>query len=66
MYSEILMNTMQGHPMSKFKMEFEQVLSIQAEQVNGKNTDIATTTSQFTKAMPENNLIATLNYSSKH
>ena len=36
---------------------FEQVLSIQAEQVNGKNADIETTLSQFTKAMPENNLL---------
>ena len=36
---------------------FEQVLSIQVEQVNGKNADIKTTTSQFTKAMPENNLL---------
>ena len=36
---------------------FEQVLSIQAEQVNGKNADIEIATSQFTKAMPENNLL---------
>lgn len=36
---------------------FEQVLSIQVEQVNGRNADIEITTSQFTKAMPENNLL---------
>ena len=36
---------------------FEQVLSIQAEQVNGKKADIEATSSQFTKAMPENNLL---------
>ena len=36
---------------------FEQVLSIQAEQVNGKNANIETTASQFTKTMPENNLL---------
>ena len=35
----------------------EQVLSIQVEQVNGKNADIEIATSQFTKAMPENNLL---------
>ena len=36
---------------------FEQVLSIQAEQVTGKSVDTETTTSQFSKAMPENNLL---------
>lgn len=36
---------------------FEQVLSIQAEQVNGKSVDTETTTPQFSKAMPENNLL---------
>lgn len=36
---------------------FEQVLSIQAEQVNGKSVDTETTSSQFSKAMLENNLL---------
>lgn len=63
MYSEVLKNAIQcsnterQEKLAMVQFTFEQVLSVQAEQVNGKNADIATTTSQFTKAMPENNLL---------
>lgn len=50
-------DTERQEKLAMVQFTFEQVLSIQAEQVNGKNADIETTASQFTKVMPENNLL---------
>ena len=50
-------DTERQEKLAMVQFTFEQVLSIQAEQVNGKNANIETTASQFTKTMPENNLL---------
>lgn len=50
-------DTERQEKLAMVQLTFEQVLSIQAEQVNGKSVDTETTTSQFSKAMPENNLL---------
>ena len=50
-------DTKRQEKLAMVQFTFEQVLSIQAEQVNGKNADIETTSSRFTKTMPENNLL---------
>ena len=50
-------DTERQEKLAMVQFTFEQVLSIQAEQVNGKSVDTETTTSQFSKAMPENNLL---------
>ena len=50
------MVTERQEKLAMVQFTFKQVLSIQSEQVNGKNADIETTASQFTKVMPENNL----------
>ena len=50
-------DTERQEKLAMVQFTFEQVLSIQAEQVTGKSVDTETTTSQFSKAMPENNLL---------
>lgn len=50
-------DTERQEKLAMVQFTFEQVLSIQAEQVNGKNANIETTASQFIKTMPENNLL---------
>lgn len=50
-------DTERQEKLAMVQFTFEQVLSIQAEQVNGKSADIETTTSQFTKTTPENTLL---------
>ena len=55
-------DTERQEKLAMVQFTFEQVLSIQAEQVNGKSVDTETTTSQFSKAMPENNLLEEENH----
>lgn len=50
-------DTERQEKLAMVQFTFEQVLSIQAEQVNGKSVDTETTSSQFSKAMLENNLL---------
>ena len=50
-------DTERQEKLAMIQFTFEQVLSIQAEQVNGKSVDTETTSSQFSKAMLENNLL---------
>ena len=50
-------DTERQEKLAMVQFTFEQVLSIQSEQVNGKSVDTETTSSQFLKAMLENNLL---------
>ena len=50
-------DTERQEKLAMVQFTFEQVLSIQAEQVNGKSVETETTSSQFSKAMLENNLL---------